>query len=329
MAGVDVVVPCYQYGRFLRQCVTSVLNQDHRKVRVLVIDNGSSDDSLEVAQDLAASDRRVEVVSHRVNQGPHHCYNEGIDWASAEYFLVLDADDFLAPGCLSRAVAVLQEHRDVGFTHGTEARILPGDAAPLILRNDQAGAWTISTGLDFIERLCRRPINPVGSPTVVRRTSAQKKVGYYSPHLPYTDDLEMWLRLAAVGNVAQTDAVQAVRRLHEAQVSVQYQRGNHVRDFAEREAAFESFFAHEGRSVPGAARLLKLARRRLGDHAYWSALSHACRGHVRAGLELLTFSRRRRPLTPLVPPFGWVLGMERPMERLAEIGAEMIGRRRA
>jgi glycosyltransferase involved in cell wall biosynthesis len=329
MAGVDVAVPCYQYGRFLRQCVSSVLNQDLRDVRVLVIDNGSTDDSREVAQELAASDRRVEVVSHRVNLGPHHCYNEGIDWAAAEYFLVLDADDFLVPGSLSRAVAVMQQRRDVSFTHGMEARILPGATAPLVLRGDQDAAWTISAGRDFIERLCRRPINPVGSPTVIRRTSAQKRVGYYRPHLPYTDDLEMWLRLAAVGTVAQTDAVQAVRRLHEGQVSARYQRDNHVRDFGEREAAFESFFTQEGRLLPGSERLLKLARRRLGDHAYWSALSHVCRGHVRAGIELLRFSSRRRPLTPLVPPVGWILGMERPMERLADIGAEMIGRRRA
>jgi glycosyltransferase involved in cell wall biosynthesis len=56
---VDIAIPCYQYGRFLRQCVTSVLTQGIDAARVLIIDNSSTDDSVEVAQQLAAEDRRL------------------------------------------------------------------------------------------------------------------------------------------------------------------------------------------------------------------------------------------------------------------------------
>ena len=65
MASVDVVIPCYQYGRFLRDAVTSVLSQGISQLRVLVIDNASTDNSLEVATQLALEDRRVEVIAHR------------------------------------------------------------------------------------------------------------------------------------------------------------------------------------------------------------------------------------------------------------------------
>src|SRR5262245_3553031 len=104
MSSVDVVIPCYQYGRFLRECVSSVLTQGVSHIRVLIIDNASTDGSAEIARQLAAEDSRIEVAAHSHNVGPTASYNEGIDWASAEYFVLLDADDLLAPGCLARAL---------------------------------------------------------------------------------------------------------------------------------------------------------------------------------------------------------------------------------
>src|SRR5258708_7132537 len=98
MAKVDVVVPCYNYGRFLRSCVGSVLEQSVRDLRVLIIDDASTDDSLSVARKLASDDPRVSVIAHSRNQGHISTYNEGIAWASAGYFLLLSADDLLVVG---------------------------------------------------------------------------------------------------------------------------------------------------------------------------------------------------------------------------------------
>src|SRR5687768_3126879 len=121
MSSVDVVIPCYQYARFLRECVGSVLTQDVACSRVLIIDNASSDGSDEIARQLAGEDSRIEVVVHRHNVGATASYNEGIDWASAEYLVLLDADDLLAPGCLARALPFMKAHRNVSFTYGIEA----------------------------------------------------------------------------------------------------------------------------------------------------------------------------------------------------------------
>jgi glycosyltransferase involved in cell wall biosynthesis len=79
MTKVDVLVPCYNYGRFLRDCVSSVLSQEDHGLRVLVIDDASTDDSLEVAHRLALEDSRAEVLPHRTNRGHIATYNEGID----------------------------------------------------------------------------------------------------------------------------------------------------------------------------------------------------------------------------------------------------------
>jgi glycosyltransferase involved in cell wall biosynthesis len=118
MAKIDVVVPCYNYGRFLEACVGSVLNQSVHDVRVLIIDDASSDNSALVAQRLAAGDPRVEVKIHSQNQGHIKTYNEGIEWAESNYFLLLSADDLLVPGAFERATGILDREPHVVLTYG-------------------------------------------------------------------------------------------------------------------------------------------------------------------------------------------------------------------
>ena len=88
MGSIDVVVPCFQYGRFLRDSVGSVLRQEISSLRVLIIDNGSTDNSLEVARQLASEDKRIQIIAHGINLGQQASFNEGIDWARADYFMI-------------------------------------------------------------------------------------------------------------------------------------------------------------------------------------------------------------------------------------------------
>jgi glycosyltransferase involved in cell wall biosynthesis len=323
MASVDVAIPCYQYGRYLRDCVTSVLTQNIAELRVLIIDNASTDDSLEVARQLAAEDPRVEVIAHKKNVGPHASCNEGVDWAQADYFLLLDADDMLAPGCLAHAVEVMEQNPGISFTCGTEAFLLTDGSVLVFNRAHASKDWNIVTGDAFIRQLCRVSANNVAAPTVVRRTSAQKAAGHFRPELPYTDDVEMWMRLARFGDVARTPAVQAVRRLHASQHTATFTSAI-VRDFKEREAAFDSFFAHEGASMPERDDLLALAKRRLGEHAYWAAMARLCRGQIGTGFEVLKFSFSHKPSVLIAPPIGWLLRGNRVPDRIREVLAEAI-----
>ena len=328
MVGVDVVIPCYQYGRYLRDCVTSVLSQGIDQVRVLIIDNASTDNSVEVARQLASEDNRVQVVANQRNVGATASFNAGIEWASAEYFVELDADDLLAPGCLKRALSAMQAHPNISFTYGIEAFVLPDGSMQVHSGHSEAAAWKIQSGREFIAEICRLPKNYVGAPTVVRRTSAQKLAGYYRPELPYTDDLEMWLRLASVGDVANISRMQGIRRIHELQMSSDY-RNRMVRDFTEREAAFKSFFANEGRSVRGADKLLEQAVDSLAEHAYWSAVSHFLRGYFRDSGQLFKFCLSRRPGAAIFPPIGWLLRTDRPFSRAEQVLRDAVRRRRA
>src|ERR1700755_3050400 len=120
MASVGIAIPCYNYGRYLRECVASVLSQGVADVRILIVDNASTDDSADIARAIAAEEPRVEVLAREENMGPHASFNAGVDWASADYFMVLCADDLLAPGCLANAVSVMEADKGIAFTYGED-----------------------------------------------------------------------------------------------------------------------------------------------------------------------------------------------------------------
>jgi glycosyltransferase involved in cell wall biosynthesis len=334
-AGVDVVIPSFQYGRFLRQCVTSVLTQDIAQVRVLIIDNASSDESVEVARQLAAEDRRVQVVARQRNLGPHASYNEGIDWASAKYFVVLCADDLLAPGSLRRAVSIMERHADVGFAYGRAIWLRPEDPMPAFDTAAQHTPWRIIPGRDLLERFCRTAFNHFSGPVVVR-TAAQKLAGHYRPELPHTDDFEMWMRLACLGPAAETDACQGISRVHGSNRSTfggELHAANLAKHERERtlynwhdEAAFESFFANEGRSLPEASRLHRMARRSLAERAYWAAVTRLCRGQTDTGKVLLAFALRRRPRAAVLPPVSYLFRRDDALGRMISVASDAVRR---
>jgi glycosyltransferase involved in cell wall biosynthesis len=303
MRSVDVVIPNYNYGRYLRDCVGSVLNQKVEKLRVLIIDNASSDDSRQVARDLAAMDSRVELLLREKNLGPHASFNAGIDWAQSDYFLILCSDDYLAPGALKNAIDLMESHPEVHLTYGS-SRFLTTDEA---LENKSAlerSCWTIRDGASFLQDICRSGRNDISGPTVVVRTSVQNQVGHYNPKLTHTDDLEMWLRFALWGSIGATDAVQAVARVHPFNQSATV--GDLRQWSLEFEAAFRSFFNGDGASLDNAHELLRRARRALSDRAYWSAVSLLCRGE-RGWRDLLLHAVRLRPAAAFMPPVSYLV----------------------
>ena len=164
--------------------------------------------------------------------------------------------------------------------------------------------WQIVAGQHLIERFCGDGVNHVPGPsTVVVRTAVQKAAGYYRTALPHTDDFEMWMRLAHLGPAARTEADLAILRFHGSARSAAARRVQSAPYHQppampwHDEAAFESFFAHEGAALPEATRLHRLARRNLWERAYWAAVAHLCRGQLGPSWDLLKFalSRRRSP----------------------------------
>src|ERR1700710_2937043 len=89
---VSVVIPCYNYGKYLSAAVNSALGQDGVEVDVLIVDDASPDGSVEIARDLAAADPRVRVLAHEQNKGHLATYNDGLREVDGTYVVLLSAD---------------------------------------------------------------------------------------------------------------------------------------------------------------------------------------------------------------------------------------------
>jgi Glycosyl transferase family 2 len=262
-SNLDVVVPCYNYARFLRRNVESILAQEGVVVRVLIIDDASSDDTEQVAQELAR-DPRVVFRRHAKNLGHIATYNEGIlGWASAKYTMLISADDWLTPGALKRTVDLLERYPECGFAFGFA--LIVTDHPQELPQLD--GRRCVLTGSDYITHVIDHA-NPVPTPTVVVRTDLQQRLGGYLPELPHSGDMELWLRFAAHGSVGIIRAVQACYRWHGRNMGKDYYHGA-LGDLEQQEAAAISGL----REWPDSQRDIWLAklRRRLALQSLWLA----------------------------------------------------------
>jgi glycosyltransferase involved in cell wall biosynthesis len=293
MNTVDVVVPCYNYARYLRRCVGSILDQRDVSTRVLILDDASSDDSAEVGRELAAGDRRVEFRRHQVNQGHIATYNEGLlGWASAEYSLLLSADDALTPGALGRAVGLMNSHPDVGLTYGMA--LVVGDDTGWELPDDPAaGSHHIMSGPEFLEHCCQFA-NPVATPTAVLRTALQQRIGGYRADLPHSGDMEMWMRCATQGSVGVLRAVQAFYRWHGRNMGTAYYEAI-LGDLQEQKAACTEVLTAWGSHIARVDRLLELADRRIGERAFWMASKAFDAGDDERSRACLQFAEQHYP----------------------------------
>lgn len=265
---VTVFIPCHNYGRFLVACVQSVLAQEAVEVDVLVIDDASTDNSAQIASALAEADPRVGVIVHERNIGHVPTFNEGLRRVSGDYTVLLSADDLLTRRSLARATAIMEANPSVGLVYG-HARVVHGEEIGAArTRGRGAHVWR---GRDWISAQCRRGLSCISSPEACVRTSVQHAVGGYTPSLPHAGDLEMWLRIAAVADVARVNSDQAYRRIHGAGM-MQTTFAGLLADLRGRRDAYESFFVGPGARLPRAQRDLATARRRLAVEA----LDQAC-----------------------------------------------------
>jgi glycosyltransferase involved in cell wall biosynthesis len=288
MSSVDVIVPCYRYAHYLRECVSSVLGQSVKQLRVLIIDDASPDNTAEVAAELAKEDSRVTVIRHSTNKGHIATYNEGIEWVSADYMLLLSADDYLLPGALRRAVNLMDVSSDVGLTFGKAIVRHDRDRAGDMHGIDRSEDYRILSGLEFIELSGASNIVPTAAAVV--RTALQKRLGGYRPELPHSGDMEMWLRFAAHGSVGMFEAHQAVYRRHDGNMSAPYLSRSGLQDLLQRKAAFDCFFETCGPAVPNSSQLRFRLFRLLGREAIGFASAAFNEGEMEVSEQLSTFA---------------------------------------
>lgn len=193
MPVVSVVLPVRNGASYLDQALRSVLDQTHRDLELVVVDDGSTDETPELLERAAQQDSRLRVLHHERSRGVAGALNTGLAQARSPLLARMDADDISDPRRLALQVQLLEARPDVGVC-GTATRHIDahGRRLPALLTTlplEPAGV-----------RLCLAAGTPFAHPTVVARTALLRERGGYDEQAPL-EDLDLWLRCADVDMV--------------------------------------------------------------------------------------------------------------------------------
>jgi glycosyltransferase involved in cell wall biosynthesis len=206
--GVSVVIPAHNYGRYVGAAVESALSQAGRPVEVIVVDDGSTDDTPQVLQEYG---KRIRV--RRLDgRGVAAARNAGLAAAQGEYILFLDADDLLLPGSLHALAGSLDAHPAVDAVYGSWFYCDPAGGRAFIVRSPVRDGRVLPA-------LFRGNIVHTPSAMMLRRRRLVE-AGGFDDRLSFTTDWEMWLRLAVRGaRFAAVPRPVAIYRVHAASMT--------------------------------------------------------------------------------------------------------------
>jgi len=183
---ISVIIPTYNYGRFLREAIDSALGQTHPALEIIVIDDGSTDDTPQI---LAAYGDRIRVIRQN-NQGVSAARNAGIAAARGEYIALLDSDDTWLPQKLEREIALFEADPALGMVHCAAESFDHWGKTDSFLLCGMEG-WVASELL----RLDREVITAPGSGPLFPKRVAEE-VGGYDPRLQPSEDWDFFYRIA-------------------------------------------------------------------------------------------------------------------------------------
>src|SRR5437016_1350182 len=192
-----VLIPAYNAEATIRRALDSALAQDYPAIEIVVVDDGSID----ATSDVVASYGREEIRLLRLprNRGEGGVLNEGIAIAKGEYIAFLDADDEWLPGKLTRQIAVLESNpKAIMATCGCRFVDSFGNLV------EEFGMRPPGVAKDQIWRSLLAA-TCIAKPCVVARASAFKEVGLFDTTIAIAADQDMWIRLAATGEVEFVD----------------------------------------------------------------------------------------------------------------------------
>ena len=190
---VTVYITSHNYGKFLREAVDSVIEQSLTNWELFIVDDGSTDDTYEIAKDYAVTDSRITPIKHEEAKGLRASANEVLEIAGGEYVVRLDADDYFDENALLVLSDYLDRHSDVGLVYPNWTYIAENGSFMGIEQRKKVG--TEAQVLDL-------PAH--GACTMVRRR-VLKSVGGYDTQHDSQDGHELWLKVLhryGVGNVS-------------------------------------------------------------------------------------------------------------------------------
>jgi glycosyltransferase involved in cell wall biosynthesis len=204
MPEVSVIIPAYNAAVFLPSAIRSVLDQTFKDLEIILIDDGSTDNTREVAASFESSIQYLYIS----NSGPSAARNMGIAKSSGRFIAFLDADDWWLPNKLEIQIGILSRNPDVSFVCADWFNGERGDEPRMSVLSGYK-AWTQPADFDMMLEE-----NFVNSSTVVVRREKLLQTGPFLERLRGAEDRHLWLRLLLMGNAHVCKEILAFRRFH-------------------------------------------------------------------------------------------------------------------
>jgi glycosyltransferase involved in cell wall biosynthesis len=195
---VSIVTPSYNQGRFIEATIKSVLEQDYPNLEYIVVDGGSTDNTLDI---LHKYSEKLKWVSEKDN-GQSDAINKGFKMARGEIVAWLNSDDTYEPGAIQAAVDYFQKHKNVALVYG-EGDIIDesGNKVKRFDATQDFDLWTLIHVWDYILQ-----------PTTFFKLDALQEVGYLDVNLHWCMDWDLWIRIALKHRVGYINRVMANSR---------------------------------------------------------------------------------------------------------------------
>lgn len=212
---ITIAIPCYNSASFIEEAVISACRQTYQNYEVLVIDNASTDGTLQILQKLQ-SDYVFTLIKNEKNLGAIQNFNLAIEQARGKYIKFLESDDVLEPECLSIMGNFLSD--EVQFVCGS--KFLINQYSQVIGRNDTN--TRIRQGSEIIKSF-RKTGNILGTPSdcLVSKALLMRVGGFSRKYGTYLNDLDVWLKICRTNAQVQFTSERICRvRRHSAQMGV-------------------------------------------------------------------------------------------------------------
>lgn len=180
---VSIIIPLYNYEQYIIDCLISCVNQDYEDIEIIVVDDCSTDRSIEMAKKVI--DPRIRIIELKENTGYSHAKNVGIIASKGEYITTIDADDMLTLPSIRKRVEHLERIKENDVVHGIAYKFESGKGYSNALRKQH--------NLPFDQR-CK-----IHAQAVMLRRETYQKYGLYFEPLRSKSDKEMWERLRLCG----------------------------------------------------------------------------------------------------------------------------------
>lgn len=184
MPRVSVIIPTYNRKDFLLEAVDSVLAQTYEDFELIVVDDGSTDDTEEV---LTSNDERL-IYIYQVNRGVSAARNRGIELARGEFIAFLDSDDLWLPTKLQVQIAFVDQHHEAQICYTDEVWIRHGVRVNAKKKHAKYSGWIYPYCL---------PLCIISPSSVLIRRGFFEEVGTFDPQLPVCEDYDLWLRVTS------------------------------------------------------------------------------------------------------------------------------------